>query len=104
MSNIARLLVMLALVANSAVLAQGYPDRPIKVVVPWPPGQTTDVVARLLSEKLVPVLGQPLVIENRPGAGGVIGSDAVSKANTQCSRTASWTGGTVLADRPVRSS
>ncbi len=80
MRNIARLLVVLAQVATSAVLAQGYPDRPIKVIVPWPPGQTTDVVARLLSEKLVPVLGQPLVIDNRPGAGGVIGSDAVSKA------------------------
>ena len=80
MRNVARLFVMLALVATSTVLAQGYPDRPIKVIVPWPPGQATDVVARLLSEKLALLLGQPLVIDNRPGAGGVIGSDAVSKA------------------------
>jgi len=78
--NIARLLVVLALVGTNAALAQGYPNRPIRVIVPWPPGQATDIAARMVSEKLVPVLGQPLVIDNRPGAGGVIGSEAVSKA------------------------
>ena len=80
MRNIARLLVVLALVGTNAALAQGYPNRPIRVIVPWPPGQATDIAARMVSEKLVPVLGQPLVIDNRPGAGGVIGSEAVSKA------------------------
>src|SRR6266849_3345220 len=65
---------------STVALAQGYPNRPIRVIVPWPPGQATDIAARMVSEKLVPVLGQPLVIDNRPGAGGVIGSEAVSKA------------------------
>ncbi len=78
--NVARLFAMLALVGTSAAFAQGYPNRPIKVVVPWPPGQATDIAARLVVEKLVPMLGQPIVIDNRPGAGGVIGSEAVSKA------------------------
>ena len=81
MKNIARLLVFLASVTSCALFAETYPDHPVKVIVPWPPGQATDVVARLLSEKLAPVLGQPLVIDNRPGAGGVIGSDAASKAH-----------------------
>jgi len=72
--------VTLALVARSAAFAQGYPNHPIKVVVPWPPGQNTDIVARMVSERLVPVLGQPLVVDNRPGAGGVIGSEIASKA------------------------
>ena len=57
MRNIGRLLVMLALAATSAAFAQGYPNRPIKVIVPWPPGQTTDIAARMVSEKLAPVLG-----------------------------------------------
>ncbi|TMH82680.1 MAG: tripartite tricarboxylate transporter substrate binding protein [Betaproteobacteria bacterium] len=52
--NIGRLLVMLALAATSAAFAQGYPNRPIKVIVPWPPGQTTDIAARMVSEKLAP--------------------------------------------------
>src|SRR5437879_11900007 len=81
--NIGCLLVMLALAATSAAFAQGYPNRPIKVIVPWPPGQTTDIAARMVSEKLALVLGQPLVVDNRPGAGGLIGSEGASKATTE---------------------
>lgn len=75
-----RLLAIMLLASAGAAFAQGYPDHPIKVVVPWPPGQATDLVARMVSEKLVPVLGQPLVMENRPGAGGVIGSESAAKS------------------------
>jgi tripartite-type tricarboxylate transporter receptor subunit TctC len=75
-----RLLALLASACAGAAVAQGYPNHPIKVLVPWPPGQATDLAARMVSEKLVPVLGQPLVIDNRPGAGGVIGSEVASKA------------------------
>jgi tripartite-type tricarboxylate transporter receptor subunit TctC len=78
--NTARLLVMLALVGTSVAFAQSYPNRPIKVIVPWPPGQATDIAARMVLEKLVPVLGQPVVVDNRPGAGGLIGTEAASKA------------------------
>jgi tripartite-type tricarboxylate transporter receptor subunit TctC len=73
-------LLALATIAVSSAFAQGYPNRSIKVVVPWPPGQATDIAARLVSEKLSSTLGQPLVIDNRPGAGGVIGTDFASKS------------------------
>jgi tripartite-type tricarboxylate transporter receptor subunit TctC len=72
-------LVAAALVAGAAT-AQSYPNRPVKVVVPWPPGQATDIAARVVAEKLQVALGQPFVIDNRPGAGGLIGSDVVAKS------------------------
>jgi tripartite-type tricarboxylate transporter receptor subunit TctC len=62
------------------VLAQAYPNRPVRVVVPWPPGQATDISARLVAQKLQEALRQPFIIDNRAGAGGSIGSDAVAKA------------------------
>ncbi len=67
------------LVAGSA-FAQAYPNRPVRVIVPWPPGQATDIAARVVAEKLQSALGQPFVVDNRPGAGGAIGTDAVAKA------------------------
>jgi tripartite-type tricarboxylate transporter receptor subunit TctC len=75
----ALLAILSALTCAGAAFAQGYPNRPIRVVVPWPPGQATDLAARMVSEKLVPVLGQPLVMDNKPGAGGTIASEAASK-------------------------
>lgn len=54
-----------------------YPNRPIKIVVPWPPGGATDIVARAVAQKLAPVLQQPVVVENRPGATGTIGTQSV---------------------------
>lgn len=61
--------------------AQSYPSRPIKVVVPFPPGGPTDGMARIISERLGAVLGQPIVIENRGGAGGGIGGKFVAEAD-----------------------
>jgi len=61
--------------------AQGqWPDRPVRIIVPWPPGGSTDVLARLLAEQMQARLGQNFLIENRPGAGGNIGTDALTKA------------------------
>jgi tripartite-type tricarboxylate transporter receptor subunit TctC len=79
MKTAVRVSAMLMLAAAGAALAQGYPDHAIKVIVPWPPGQATDLAARMVAEKLVAVLGQPLIIDNRPGAGGTIGTEAATK-------------------------
>ena len=75
------LLAALALVACALPAhAQQYPSRAIKIVVPFGPGGFTDVAARILQKELAPALGQPIVIENKPGAGSTIGTAEVSKA------------------------
>lgn len=74
------LLALLVLAAGLAAQAQPYPHKPIKLVVPYPPGASTDAVARLVAQKVSEDLGQPIVVENRSGASGNIGSDYVSKA------------------------
>ena len=79
MKNSVRLAMLFAFACMSTALAQSYPNHPIRVIIPWPPGQATDLAARMVSEKLVPVLGQPLVMDNKPGAGGTIGSEFASK-------------------------
>ena len=79
MKNSVRLAALLAFACMSTAFAQSYPNHPIRVIIPWPPGQATDLAARMVSEKLVPVLGQPLVMDNKPGAGGTIGSEFASK-------------------------
>ena len=72
---------MLALFAVSAVAyAQVYPTKPIRLIVPYPAGQATDVLCRAVAAHLSARLGQPVVVDNRPGAGGNIGSDAVAKS------------------------
>ena len=80
-----RSLVVVALAAALGTFvgqaaAQAWPSRPMRIIVPLPPGGSPDYMARLLSEKLQPVLGQPLVVENKPGASGHIARDFVAKA------------------------
>lgn len=68
------------LAAPLIAFAQGYPSKPVKVVVTFPPGSTPDIVGRALASRLQEATGQPFVVENRAGAGGNIGADAVAKA------------------------
>jgi len=73
-------LLLVALLAPLAALAQAYPAKPIKLIVPWPPGGVTDVLSRAVAQAMGDSLGQQLVIENHPGAGGTIGMGIASKA------------------------
>lgn len=70
----------LALVAAASAFAQQYPNRPIRMIVPWPPGQATDLAGRVVAQEISKGLGQPVVVENRAGAGGMVGTDAAAKS------------------------
>jgi len=75
-----RFVLLLGVLLSGLAGAQTYPDRPVRLIVGFPPGGSSDTVARVVAQSLSPLLGQPVVVENRPGAGGVIGSDLVAKA------------------------
>ncbi len=74
------LIAVLALFSAGLVAAQGYPSRQVRIVVPFPPGGTSDILARTIGARLAAPLGQPVVIENKPGAGGNIAADHVAKS------------------------
>ncbi|MGO4305469.1 Bug family tripartite tricarboxylate transporter substrate binding protein [Cupriavidus sp. RAF12] len=81
MKPFAHALAAVCLTLGSTLAAAGsFPDKPIRMVVPFPPGGTTDLLGRVLASRLSETLGQQVVVDNRPGAGGTIGSDAVAKA------------------------
>ena len=75
-----RLWIFVLLVFCSSLQAQQFPSKPVKVIIPYPPGSTPDIVGRTLSTKLQEALAQPFVVENRTGAGGNIGAEAAAKA------------------------
>ena len=72
--------VLLALLATAPAAAQSWPDRPVRLIVPFPAGSATDVVSRPVAQKLSARLGQQFVVENRAGASGAIGADLIAKA------------------------
>lgn len=69
-----------ALLVSTAALAQAYPDKPIKAVVPFAAGSATDQIGRAFAQKMQEALGQPIVVDNKPGVNGMLGADAVAKA------------------------
>ncbi len=75
-----RAALVAGLALPSLARAQGFPNRPVRIVVPFPPGGAADITARLLGERMMPLLGQTVVIENRPGAGGNIAAEAVARS------------------------
>lgn len=78
---IARAFLALGMVlAASAAQAAGYPDKPVTLVVPYPPGGATDVIARLIAEKLPAAWGQQVIVNNRPGAGTTVAAEAVARS------------------------
>src|ERR671929_755275 len=74
------LAVLIAALGAGAAVAQDYPNRPITLVVPFPPGGSTTIVARIVADKMSELLGQSIVVDNRSGAGGTVASRAVSKS------------------------
>jgi tripartite-type tricarboxylate transporter receptor subunit TctC len=96
-----RALAALAIVLGCAggALAQGWPNRPIRMIVPYTPGGYTDLMARLVGQKISDALGQPIIFENKPGANAIIGTDVVAKAAPD-----GYTFGTVIAAHAVNAS
>lgn len=73
-------LILLLFFATGLACAQTYPVKPIRLIVPFPPGGGNDTVARAIADQAGPALGQPIVVDNRPGAGGIIGADLAAKS------------------------
>jgi tripartite-type tricarboxylate transporter receptor subunit TctC len=98
MKTVFRALAALAflLACAGGALAQGWPNRPIRMIVPYTPGGYTDLMARLVGQKISDALGQPIIFENKPGANAIIGTDVVAKAAPD-----GYTFGTVIAAHAV---
>ena len=98
MKTLFRAITALAIVLACAggASAQGWPNRPIRMIVPYTPGGYTDLMARLVGQKISDALGQPIIFENKPGANAIIGTDVVAKAAPD-----GYTFGTVIAAHAV---
>ena len=103
---VALLCALSAVIAPATVAAQAWPTKAVKIIVPFPPGGGADTLARIMGPKLSEIWGQPVVIENKPGASGTLGADAVAQAPADgttllMSSTASLTEKNVAQFTPV---
>jgi tripartite-type tricarboxylate transporter receptor subunit TctC len=80
MGTFGRLLVIAALLASPAIAADEFPSKPIRLIVPFPPGGPNDLIARVVGQRMSEIVKQPVIIDNRGGQAGVLGTDAVAKA------------------------
>ena len=80
MGILGRLLVIIALLSSPAIAADEYPSKPIRLIVPFPPGGPNDIIARVVGQRMSDIFKQPVIIDNRGGQAGVLGTDAVAKA------------------------
>ena len=80
MKKLSRIIAVLLGFVVLQVSAQTYPNKPLKIVIPYGPGGTPDILGRLIGVKLQTSLGQPVIVENHPGAGGTVGTDFVAKS------------------------
>jgi len=101
----ALLLPLATLISPLSALAQAYPERPVKIVVPYPAGSTPDALARIVSEGLAKRINQNVIVENKPGAGGMIGAKAVSDASpdggTLLMYTSAWSAAKIFNLKPM---
>src|SRR4051794_1799399 len=88
---------VLAAITFSAAGAQDYPKQPIHIVVAFGPGGGTDIIARILADAMQKKLGKPVIVENKPGAGGIIGNDIVAKAGPDGYTLGIMTAGQIIA-------
>src|ERR1700674_4557096 len=89
-------LAAFALGLAPVALAQSWPSRPIKIIIPFPPGNTTDIMSRLIGPKMAERLGQQIVVENRPGASGMLGLDLAAKSAPDGYTIAAGQGGNMV--------
>jgi len=81
MNRLLRCACLVVLLSSPAVVAADFPAKPIRVIVPWPAGGSTDTISRIVGQRLTTIAGQQVVIDNRPGVAGTIGADIASRAN-----------------------
>ena len=87
----------LVLGGASDVRAQEWPQRPIRIIIPFGPGGGSDIIGRIIGQSLQEKLGQPVVIENRPGAGGTLGNEAIARADKDGYTLGIMTAGQIIA-------